>query len=53
MMDQLNQEITFGAYFLNSLIGLAVGALFGAIGGAIGAAAFKKGPVATDAIDDM
>lgn len=45
LLDQLNQEITFGAYFINSLIGLAVSALFGAIGGAIGAAVFKKGPV--------
>jgi uncharacterized protein YybS (DUF2232 family) len=44
MLQQMEQEVTFGKYFLNSLIGLGLSAVFGAIGGAIGAAVFKKAP---------
>jgi len=44
LLQQMEREVSFGAYFLNSLIGLALSALFGAIGGAIGAAVFKKAP---------
>lgn len=43
MIQQMEAEITFGKYFLNSLIGLGFSAVFGAIGGAIGGAIFKKG----------
>lgn len=43
MEEQLDAPITFGAYFVNGLIGLVVSSIFGAIGGAIGAAVFKKG----------
>lgn len=51
MVQQMEAEITFGKYFLNSLIGLAFSALFGAIGGAIGGAVFKKGPVEDSFVD--
>jgi len=44
LLQQMEREVSFGAYFLNSLIGLGLSALFGAIGGAIGAAIFKKAP---------
>jgi len=43
MEEQLDASLSFGIFFINSLIGLVVSTIFGAIGGAIGASVFKKG----------
>ncbi len=43
MEEQLDASLSFGIFFINSLIGLVVSVIFGAIGGAIGASVFKKG----------
>ena len=43
MEEQLDASLSFGTFFINSLIGLVVSTIFGAIGGAIGASVFKKG----------
>lgn len=43
IVAQMEEELTFGKYFVSALPGLALSALFGAIGGAIGSVLFKKG----------
>lgn len=51
--EQMEAEVTFGAYLFNGLIGIVIGIIFGAIGGVIGASVFKKGGAAPDASADL
>lgn len=43
MVEQMEQEVTFGAFALQAILGVVIFSIFGAIGGAIGASIFKKG----------